>query len=87
MLRSLTTQVALNTKTCLFHDEIKLRLPTAFTPQHHLLFTFLQPSLRQKGRSDESLVRISVPSVRKRGGQDVIVCQILSEKGAAQSSI
>jgi hypothetical protein len=63
MLRSLTTQVALNTKTCLFHDEIKLRLPTAFTPQHHLLFTFLQPSLRQKGRSDESLVRISLPSV------------------------
>jgi hypothetical protein len=38
MMRSLTTQVALNTKTyLLIHDQIKLRLPTGFAPQHHLL--------------------------------------------------
>lgn len=58
MLRAATTQVDVNTKTPLFHDEIKLRLPTVFQPQHHLLFTFLQPTLRNKGKSDNALVSL-----------------------------
>ncbi|GAQ82020.1 guanine nucleotide exchange factor [Klebsormidium nitens] len=55
MLRAATTQVAANTKTPLFHDEIKLRLPTVFQPQHHLVFTFLQPALRQKGKPENGM--------------------------------
>ncbi|XP_019059153.1 PREDICTED: guanine nucleotide exchange factor SPIKE 1 isoform X2 [Tarenaya hassleriana] len=42
------TQVAVGAKVASYHDEIKISLPTTWTPSHHLLFTFFHIDLQTK---------------------------------------
>ncbi|GJP50031.1 hypothetical protein CLOM_g9183 [Closterium sp. NIES-68] len=45
MLRTASTQVVQGTRPALFHDEVKIQLPAAVAPSHHLLFTFFHIDL------------------------------------------
>eukprot|EP00897_Mesotaenium_endlicherianum_P009809 jgi/Mesen1/8857/ME000053S08270 len=48
LLRSAFSQVAPGSKTAMYHDEFKVRMPAVFTPQHHLLFTFFHVELAMR---------------------------------------
>lgn len=42
------TQVAPGSRVAYYHDEVKVSLPSMWTPQHHLLFTFFHIDLQTK---------------------------------------
>lgn len=50
------TQVAVGTRVANFHDEVKVSLPTIWTPLHHLLFTFYHIDLQSKLEAPKPVV-------------------------------
>ncbi|KAJ4705604.1 guanine nucleotide exchange factor SPIKE 1-like [Melia azedarach] len=50
------TQVAAGARVAYYHDEIKVSLPAAWTPLHHLLFTFFHVDLQTKLEAPKPVV-------------------------------
>ncbi|EPS68174.1 hypothetical protein M569_06596, partial [Genlisea aurea] len=50
------TQVAVGARISCYHDEIKVSLPTVWTPAHHLLFTFFHVDLQMKVEAPKPVV-------------------------------
>ncbi|XP_057965148.1 guanine nucleotide exchange factor SPIKE 1 [Malania oleifera] len=50
------TQVAVGARTACYHDEIKIFLPSLWTPLHHLLFTFFHIDLQTKLEAPKPVV-------------------------------
>jgi len=50
-----TFQVVYNSKTPVFHDEIKIKLPTKLTKKMHLLFTFYNVSVQKPKKGEDEL--------------------------------
>lgn len=50
------TQVAVGARVACYHDEIKVSLPSIWTPLHHLLFTFFHIDLQTKLEAPKPVV-------------------------------
>ncbi|XP_051152651.1 guanine nucleotide exchange factor SPIKE 1 isoform X2 [Andrographis paniculata] len=50
------TQVAVGARIACYHDEIKVSLPSVWTPTHHLLFTFFHIDLQTKIEAPKPVV-------------------------------
>ncbi|KAJ0432258.1 putative dedicator of cytokinesis, DHR-1 domain, DHR-2 domain, dedicator of cytokinesis, lobe A [Helianthus annuus] len=50
------TQVAPGSRVACYHDELKVSLPSMWTPQHHLLFTFFHVDLQTKLEAPKPVV-------------------------------
>ncbi|KAJ0779533.1 putative dedicator of cytokinesis, DHR-1 domain, DHR-2 domain, C2 domain superfamily [Helianthus annuus] len=50
------TQVAPGSRVACYHDEMKVSLPSMWTPQHHLLFTFFHIDLQTKLEAPKPVV-------------------------------
>ncbi|KAK4765865.1 hypothetical protein SAY87_007507 [Trapa incisa] len=50
------TQIAIGARVSCYHDEIKLLLPTIWTPLHHLLFTFFHIDLQTRLEAPKPVV-------------------------------
>ncbi|KAK3034892.1 hypothetical protein RJ639_033255, partial [Escallonia herrerae] len=50
------TQVAVGARVACFHDELKVSLPTIWTPLHHLFFTFFHVDLQTKLEAPKPVV-------------------------------